>query len=393
MRNFNGTNLALFLKIISYLIGGLIILTQCGPEKRLTLIIMIAAAVVNDFFRMFFIYKKENTNLATKISIAVNIVIICLIDLYYGKGDGSTFLFYAVIITEMNLVFSLKTSIIWTLSGYFASCTISLIINRNNLTSEYLTEYGFSSGISVMFTFIMSYLVKLQINEQHKLKRTNKELELAYIKLMNNAIEKERLRMAREIHDTLAYTLTAAIVQLEASKRLVAIDKERAIVEIDKAQNVTREGLNEVKRTIKALRPQKMENTNFFEALKVMIDDFKVNTDTAVEALLPSDELLKLSSSKEVALFRVIQESLTNSVRHGGAKNILVEILLYENHMNVMIKDDGKGCSTIKKGYGLQGIIERVEEMKGNVQFITSQGKGFKTKIDICLEEENQNAH
>jgi signal transduction histidine kinase len=316
----------------------------------------------------------------------------CLIELYNGKGDGSTFLFFAIIITEMNLIFSLKTSIIGTLSGYIASCAICIVAKRNNLSLEYLTDYGISSGASVLFTFIMSYLAKLQINEQHKLKRTNKELQLAYIKLMNNAIEKERLRMAREIHDTLAHTLTAAIVQLEAGKRLVGIDKDRAIAEIDKAQNVTRDGLNEVKRTIKALRPQKMENSNFFEALKIMIDEFEANTGTAIEVIQPSDKLLKLSPTTEVGLFRVIQESLTNSVRHGNAQNILVEILAFENHLNVMIKDDGKGCTTVKKGYGLQGIMERVGEMKGNVQFITSSGKGFETKIDICLEEENQNA-
>lgn len=192
--------------------------------------------------------------------------------------------------------------------------------------------------------------------------------------------------MAREIHDTLAHTLTTLIVQLEACKKLTAIDPSRLPVELEKAQNLSRSGFNDVKRSIKALRPQAMEEKSFFASINVIINEVMESTKVKITLnnLLPKD--IKLPSQMEIALFRVIQESITNSVRHGQASEIQIHMEKENYMLKLWILDNGIGCINIKKGYGTQGIQERIEGLKGTVEFSSSVGKGFKTKVLIPCE-------
>jgi signal transduction histidine kinase len=172
-------------------------------------------------------------------------------------------------------------------------------------------------------------------------------------------------------------------VQLEACKKLASMDPSRLGTELEKAQDLSRSGFNDVKRTIKALRPQAMEDKSFFASITSIInetmDTTKVNI--AMNNSLPDDTVL--SSQVEVALFRVIQESITNAIRHGQAGEIQIDIRKEGNTLQLYMKDNGIGCANIKKGYGMQGIRERIEGIGGSVEFLSSQGKGFKTVISI----------
>ena len=140
--------------------------------------------------------------------------------------------------------------------------------------------------------------------------------------------------MAREIHDTLAHTLTAAVVQMEAGKKLIDVDTSRAKAEIEKAQEVTRAGLRDVKRTIKALRPQILENSSLCGAILNLIQNIEDSAHVKVEF---HDDLkreleiaacsdLEFSSCTEVVIFRVIQESITNAIRHGAADAVVIRM-------------------------------------------------------------------
>jgi signal transduction histidine kinase len=117
-----------------------------------------------------------------------------------------------------------------------------------------------------------------------------------------------------------------------------------------------------------------------------MINETMENTNVHITLnnLLSQD--IKLSSQIEIALFRVIQESITNSIRHGQAGEIQIDLKQEHNMLQLCITNNGMGCANIKMGYGMQGIRERIESLNGNVEFSSSQGKGFKTKVSIPCE-------
>ncbi|MCX7923622.1 MAG: sensor histidine kinase [Clostridia bacterium] len=393
LRDRNMLKIGAILKLFTYITTSAYMMVKNDAQVSLTLVFCITLIFFNTYFRQYHVYEKYGNSIYSKLSIIIEIVLITYIGLF--DKTGVYFIYYMPIISESNMRFSSPFSIFVGFCA-FLSGGATYFINEghkdlHSLGSS-LLELSISFGVAIVFTFSMSYLVKLQVLEKDKLQRSNNELEQAYKILLDNAakiqelsVEKERTRMAREIHDTLAHTLTAAIVQMEACKKLIDVDLSRAREEIINAQQLTRDGLNDVKRTIKALRPQMLENRSFFEAVLTLIKDTRQNTNVQVDLNKNISMDLKLEAATEVALFRIIQESITNSIRHGNASRIRVDINHEANLLKIHIGDDGKGCSYIKKGYGLRGITERIEALQGVVKFSSLEGKGFETSIQIPL--------
>jgi signal transduction histidine kinase len=252
----------------------------------------------------------------------------------------------------------------------------------------------FSYGVSTVFVMGMSLLFKQQAAEREKLARLNSELEQAYQKLIESAaasrlltIEEERTRLAREIHDTLAHTLTTLIVQLEACKKLSMLDPSRLPGELEKAQELARSGFGDVKRSIRALRPAAMEDKSVIDSIRSVLQETMRHADVSIDFDNRLDPLPKLSSKQEIALFRCVQECVTNALRHGQAKEIRITLLGEGNALCLTVTDNGVGCASIQKGYGIRGIRERIEGLGGSAAFSSAPGKGFTAALTIPLEE------
>ena len=322
-------------------------------------------------------------------------LLIFLISFLDKTNFSMLFFFVCLSETVINYQFTYSIGLIFLflLSRFFIEATRNGMGNTFNLIIYVLLSYG----VSTVFVAGMSYLVRTQIREKEKLSRINSELEQTYKRLLEStaisqqlSIEKERILMAREIHDTLAHTLTTLIVQLEVCKKLAALDVDKLCGELEKAQELSRSGLNDIRRTVKALRPQALEGKSFFESVLDFINSTMNNTDIHIIFNNNLPEKLKFSSSLEVALFRLIQESMTNSIRHGQADEIQIDMNLENNVILINIHDNGIGCTHIKKGFGLQGIRERIEGFDGTASFSSMVGDGFGTKVTIPFKETNE---
>jgi len=246
------------------------------------------------------------------------------------------------------------------------------------------------------FAYAFSYMARRQIEEKERaenaleqLERSRTELENAYHKLIEVSKEREQLvaveersRLSRELHDTLAHTLTAVIVSLEAGKKLLDKDPQKALAEIGKSQEQARKGLDEVRLTVKALRPGDLDNMDFTAAIKGLARDY---SGSGIRIQFELDEELDLSPSLETTLYRIIQESITNSVRHGEANLIKVRLRRNENFLFLEVEDDGKGYVELSEGHGLRGIRERAADLGAKVSFINQKSGGF--LVRLTLEE------
>jgi len=378
------------LKLITYLVPSISLILGSRPDNLILLIIGLTLLFANSYFRQYFLSVLDN-QIFGKLSMIIELVLATLI-IALTKNNISI-LFYMVIIVESNISYSLLFAALISSLALMSGMALVMLLDSGDNILKTLVDAFSSMGIAMLFTFLVSYSLKVQINEKQKAERANQELELAYKKLLDNAakmqelsVEKERTRMAREIHDTLAHTLTALVVQMEASKRLIDVDIVKAKEELGKAQELTRSGLNDVKRTIKALRPQMLENNSFKDAVSNLINDLIENTGSAFEINVNMNDEVKIPLSMEIVLFRVIQESITNSIRHGKAKKVRINLSCENNIIHLNIEDNGNGCSSVKKGFGLQGITERIESINGTVNFLGIPCNGFKTSIYIPLE-------
>lgn len=384
-------NITKWLKLFTYISATILLILNNDFNKLTYMIPIIVLLIFVSFFRDYYLEAGKKPIKYVWASIALELLLIISIG-FFDKTDISILYFFICIsstIIAHSFAYSLSLAFVYVASAFL------IYAGRNGPEAlmKSIVPMLLSYGVSTAFVIVMSYLVKIQVREREMLAHVNAELEQAYKKLIENSevtrkltVEQERTRMSREIHDTLAHTLTTLIVQLEACKKLASLDPSRLPAELEKAQELSRSGFNDIKHTIKALRPQVMEDKSFFSSILSIVNETMKNTKVHITLnnTLPDDT--KFTSPIEITLFRVIQESITNSIRHGQADKIEIDIKQDHNLLQLSIADNGAGCANIKKGFGMQGIRERIESLNGSVEFSGSTGKGFKTKVSIPYE-------
>jgi len=219
------------------------------------------------------------------------------------------------------------------------------------------------------------------------LQRTNEELEKSLMDNARLAEIRERNRIAREIHDTLGHTLTGLAAGIDACIALAGDDKPALRNQLDLLSKVSRNGIKDIRMSVSSLRPDAPERLNLKNAIEELVENTK--RVAGVNINLDCDTInLKFDEDEEMAIYRIVQESLTNAIRHGKAKNIDVSIKKNYGSINLLICDDGIGCEKIEAGFGLRHIRERVNMLKGQVNFGSDEGFKVEAMIPIRWGEE-----
>ena len=252
--------------------------------------------------------------------------------------------------------------------------------------SAYLSYYnqtvrGWLTGIEsaivslniLLFVYDMILLFTSQKEENIRISRLNAQLHKANDRLRENAIELERLaeirernRVAREIHDTLGHTLTGIIMGSEAVLAIFETAPKEAKKRVAVIAQTAREGLNDVRSSMKALRPDALEKHSLQEALESLISNFRLTTSVEIRFRQDAGPLL-FASDEEDALYRIIQEGMTNAVRHGHATEIEVQVTREGDLLTVNLRDNGLGSSEWAPGFGLRHMEERLGLLGGSL--------------------------
>jgi len=199
------------------------------------------------------------------------------------------------------------------------------------------------------------------------------------------AVFEERNRMARDIHDTLAQGFTGVIVQLEAAEDAISCgSRKEADAHLHRAGELARRSLSEARRSVHALRPQALQEHNFWEALKGIIKN--TTAGTALHTKFQAQgKLPELPQPWQENLLHIGQEALTNTLKYAHARNFETRLSYKAKELRLELRDDGQGFKAKDRhdGVGLRGMRERVEQMGGELEITSSRGKG--TKITVVL--------
>lgn len=207
------------------------------------------------------------------------------------------------------------------------------------------------------------------------------------------AQEEERRRLAREIHDGPAQTLSNVVLRAEICEKLLAGKREELGPELIKLKKAARETLQEIRRIIFDLRPVSVEDLGLVMSLRRYLDDFKKKTDIRGEVAVSGKEE-RLPSFIEVAVFRIVQESLNNVSKHSWARNVSIKVDYSPSTLTVSIEDDGRGfdldealrVSTGRDGFGLSSMRERAGLVNAEFKVETAPGRGTKVSLVVPLE-------
>jgi len=226
-------------------------------------------------------------------------------------------------------------------------------------------------ALGLAFAYVAATAVRRIRLERERAEALLEELRQTRQAEIERAALAERARIAREIHDVLAHTLSALALQLEGTRLLVEQrpDDPAVVTSVERAHRLASEGLAEARRAIGALRGDRLPGP---DGLARLVDEFATSTGTASHFELVG-EPVPLSSEAQLALFRTAQEALTNVRKHAQATNVDVCLRYAPDGAELVVEDAAPPApvptnGSASRGYGLLGMRERAELVGGTLE-------------------------
>ena len=380
------------------------------PSKIPTYAIVFFALIILNVCLKRFLNRK-NLNGALVISFLADIVLCSFITYYLNFSYKGLFLLVTASIFLYVQPPKIKVLLLVITLLVFIVLDYDLLTVKINVVSlqDYLNYYDkrtrfylysaknvLDSINQINFIIFFSVLIQSKIIENKEYIRLNNTLhdKVEELKVANEKLEiyskesvimaktKERNRLAREIHDILGHSLTNITTGIEASIDLLDHDIGIARKQMQKIKEISRKGLLDVRRSVRELKIDTIENYALVPAIRQLIEEINGFSDTKIELFIEG-QILHMHDDEEQTIYRVIQESITNSIRHGHAELIQVFMNFQYHELKLIIQDNGAGSDIIRMDFGQTHMEERVHILGGQIIFQTEKNNGFRTEVTL----------
>lgn len=234
--------------------------------------------------------------------------------------------------------------------------------------------------------YIITHISEAQRAQRRALAQKNEELTHYAATLEQLTISQERNRMARELHDTLAHTLSAVNIQLKALDVLWEADPTAAKTTLHATQQLTRDGLHEARRALHALRANPLEELGLSPAIRRLAETAAERAGIALRLDLPL-QINSLNPATEQHLYRIAGEAISNVVRHAEAHTMRVVLSQQRDQTVLEVQDDGVGFEVAEARtnghYGLTGMQERASLCDGTLKITSAPHGGTQIRLTI----------
>ena len=287
----------------------------------------------------------------------------------FGGFEG---LLLSIVAVQLPTVLALRASLVW------AALQIPLLVA---IVLPALSALQVLEAVGAYSTFCAFGLLLYRKHAQELLARralaaANAEILAMRALLVERTREGERLRISRELHDSLGHQLTALRIQLELASKLA---EGESVEPLRRAQSVSQDAIDEVRRTVGALRrTETVDVTAALRGLATAIPAPRIHFTEGPELYVPDP-------AHAHALVRCAEEAVTNAVKHAAARNVWIEARREPDRLELSVRDDGRGAGALAAGNGLTGMRERVAELGGVVELRTAPGAGFELRVVVPL--------
>ncbi|MBB2890457.1 sensor histidine kinase [Flexivirga oryzae] len=302
-------------------------------------------------------------------------VVLC----YLGAALGSTYGFSVMLLAVVTAVWAnfvpLRVSALTILVLLPASTALMALVN-SQASLMACTWYAVLTLIVDVFVLVGVEQTAVIERARQEAEQANQALREAQAQLREHSAAEERLRIARELHDVVGHQLAGLTLTLETARHL---PPEEAASYLDSAQLASKELLAQVRSVVTELREAPPEAESL-QALSSAWPGLQVHLSEADLATL-------LPAALQHATIRLVQESLTNAVRHGSASQAWVALEVSDGTFSVVVRDDGCGAVTAVEGNGLRGMRERFAAVGGSVVWRGVPGGGFVVQASAPMGE------
>ena len=353
--------------------------------------------------------RQQSENSILNQTIYILEVILCgiIICCVYMEYKGIIFLVIADIVVLIRdktsqKVFLVIMGLIYIFADYdIISLGIKMVSFRELLNVYTVRQHMLMTGIlnffssvnAIAFIAYMIIYMRSQIKEKERVTILNQQLAEANVQLseMNNQLKdyaamqkqmgeiEERNRIAREIHDTLGHTMTGLSAGIDACIALIDYSVDETKKQLSIISGVARQGLKDVRRSMKKLRPDTLERESLESAIEKLITETMSTSKVSIEfqSFLPS---LVFEDDEEDTIYRIVQEGITNAIRHGHASRIFINFKKVDIWLVIRIRDNGI----------LTHMKERVDMLHGTVTYSSNNGFQVVAKLPIRWRNEER---
>ena len=245
----------------------------------------------------------------------------------------------------------------------------------------------FTTGSFIVFAGIVSVLVNFYRDARKNALRLYAQLMQSHAKLQEYALQteewgaaRERVRIARDIHDTVGHKLTALLVQMQAARKLSKPDPQRSERTYLECEDLIRSSLQELRLSVRAIRDEPIRSTALGERLEQLAREFSklAEVQTTLEV---AGTPVALPGELQMTAYRIAQESLTNAQKHGHARKADILLAYSERGFSLSIRNDGDVPASYKPGFGIINLQERVREWNGEAHIGADRRTGFAVEV------------
>ncbi len=300
---------------------------------------------------------------------------------------------FFVLSAEVTMMYSSRMVAVWI--GLFTLITALAFLAAGGPGS--LIAVPIYAAGYVFFAIFANQTAKAEAARADS-ERLLQELQAAHRQLQDYAaqaeelaVQRERNRLAREMHDTLGHRLTVSSVQLQAAQRLIPSAPDRAADMVGAVLEEIRDGLRELRSTVATLRAPVEADLALGPALKRLAGGFEQATGIKVH-LTVAENLPDLEPNQRHALYRGAQEGLTNIQKHANARDAWVELARHNGDVRLLVRDNGVGLAgdiSTATGFGLHGLRERAAQLGGQASVQPAPAGGVDLTLILPLDAEN----
>ena len=250
---------------------------------------------------------------------------------------------------------------------------------RELLSSSLLGIVAVQIAIFLIVGNMIASLMRVQREQRQRLTEAHARLAQSAATHEQLTISRERNRLARELHDVLAHTLSGVAVELGGARAMLRLDPERADGLLSQSLRAIREGLSETRRALQALRAQPLEDLGLALAVRTLAESYAGRLDIQIDLRIDPD-VGEYPVEVQQCVYRIAQEALANLADHAQAQRAQVVLVRDQGQLRLIISDDGCGFDPSRPGdeyrYGLRGMRERAEMIGGTLSVESQVGKG-----------------
>jgi len=357
-------------------VGGPLVLRVLSPADRASALLAIPAWLV--FGAAFVTFQMCEGRTPRRHSLALLAVqTVCGIAVsWLGTGRGVELALLVMTASQTPAVMPWRGSLVWIA---LQTAAITWPAAARMPLPWVLVVAGVQLGFQVFAVGVMQLAVR-EARAREELAAVNTELRAAHALAGENARLAERLRIARDLHDSLGHHLTALGLSLEVARHVA---DERAAPHVNAARDLTKLLLAEVRDVVSAMRdetPPDLEAA--LRSLARGVSEPRIHLDLAdgLGAAVGDPE-------RANAVLRCVQEVVTNALRHAQAANLWIEIARKPAGLQIHARDDGRGADEVRPGHGLGGMRERLEQAGGRLEIESAPGRGFTLTAFLPIAE------